>query len=419
MISSFKQYLGTTKTWQAGGRHWTPVDVCAELLTQIVHLVERSPAGKGALREAVFAIPVGFTSAKRRDLRKAAQQAGIEVVQFVAEPTAAVLELSAGIKGLRKAAVFDWGGGTLDISVVAVEGGMVVEQEVAGMDRAGDSIDWKLAEAVHRFVAVQKGADVAFDRMPSSALDRLRVAAEKTKCKLSQESESRLTVTDYGSLGHFSTQVKATVFSSIIAEMIRDAHQLLVDTIRKRYRNPLDLDRVFMIGGSSMLPQIQERLLKSKDIGARCCLPQDAAWCVARGAARLALNPGAHLLAEDVGLIGPDGEFFTLLEASTPVSEEELCRRFGLTEDAQLASFVFGIRRHEDGSMTGSTQPLPPQLLDELSVECFGFCNEPIELRLGFDPDLVLHARARSLNKTVAAEREKLFEKLRFSYQLP
>ncbi|MBI4871605.1 MAG: Hsp70 family protein [Candidatus Riflebacteria bacterium] len=416
VIGSFKQHLGTSKTWQAGGRTWTPVDACSKLLEHVVQKVEEKSRGRGSLREAVFSIPIGFTSAKRRDLRLAAEKAGIEVLQFVSEPTAAAMELASRTKGLRKAAVFDWGGGTLDITVLAVENGVVLEQETAGMDVAGDHIDRKVSAVIHNQVTSKRGLKIALDEMPARDQDRMLTEAEKAKRRLSEVDDSDFAILAYGPVGPIHGKLFRSHFFPLIEPEVKDAYELLLTTIKKR-NDPRELDHLFAIGGSSNLPQIRERLVCA--FGNRYFRPTDAAWCVAEGAARLACNRGSHLLADDFGLIDPEGDFLTLLDAETPLSEAELCRNFGLVEDTSLANFVFAMRRRHDGCSSGPSQVPTPQVLDDLSVECFGFCNEFVELGLRFDADLVLHARARSKNKAPTTQKERLLEKLRFAYRLP
>src|SRR5262249_12101487 len=123
---------------QLGLRTITPEAVASELFRFLSLRAEISGVKKEPIHEAVVAIPVGMSSAKRASLRKAARAAGIDVRQFVSEPTAALIPHYEEICHCRYIAVFDWGGGTLDISIVELQSGCIIERYKAGSPEAGD-----------------------------------------------------------------------------------------------------------------------------------------------------------------------------------------------------------------------------------------------------------------------------------------
>src|SRR5262249_7960597 len=117
LIPSIKTCLDKDMVWATyDGRGWTPGRIACELFRYLAHCNSR--VSQHPLSQAVVAIPIGMNPAKRAVLRQAARSAGIEILSFVSEPTAACIANLETIKHCRYVAVFDWGGGTLDISIL-------------------------------------------------------------------------------------------------------------------------------------------------------------------------------------------------------------------------------------------------------------------------------------------------------------
>ncbi len=131
VISSVKACLAQAdKSWSIGPRVWRPEDVAAEIIKELRKSIQsRLAPGERLMDRAVFSIPVGCSMAQRRTLRRAAHLAGIEVSSFISEPTAALCRHfnDPEVRQWSKVAVFDWGGGTLDISIVQISGDVVTE----------------------------------------------------------------------------------------------------------------------------------------------------------------------------------------------------------------------------------------------------------------------------------------------------
>ena len=147
IITSVKTHLATDKTWNVGDKTWSPRQVTTEILKGLKERVTGREDGID-MDSAVVAIPIGFDSDKRRELREAASDAGINILNFVSEPTAAVFKHYSEVSKWQKIAVFDWGGGTLDIAIVELNDGNVVELSTLGKRLGGDDIDIKVAECM-------------------------------------------------------------------------------------------------------------------------------------------------------------------------------------------------------------------------------------------------------------------------------
>ncbi|MBW2741202.1 MAG: Hsp70 family protein, partial [Deltaproteobacteria bacterium] len=191
IITSVKTYLGTDKTWNIGERTWYPRQVTTEILKGLKERVAERGDGID-MDSAVVAIPIGFSPIKRRELREAASDAGINILNFVSEPSAAVFKYYSEVSKWQKIAVFDWGGGTLDIAVVELNDGSVVELSTLGKRLGGDDINIKIAEWAHMQTLKKNGGNVSFKEMPSKCRDYMFQQSEDVKIDLSNKYESSI-----------------------------------------------------------------------------------------------------------------------------------------------------------------------------------------------------------------------------------
>lgn len=179
VVLSVKTQLGTDHRWNTPSRSWTAVDITQAFFSHLVGFVLEATGRE--LREAVVSIPVGFRRAKRQSLRAAAQKAGVTITDFISEPTAAFLRYRRDLGNCSTLAVFDWGGGTLDVSVLSVGGGDIRELAVEGMESAGDKIDNHIAEWAHRQLTATMPDAPAYKHVPARDKDRLRYRCEIAK----------------------------------------------------------------------------------------------------------------------------------------------------------------------------------------------------------------------------------------------
>ena len=154
VISSVKSLLESDNEWYSARRRWTVSDVTAVILDQISERAQTA----GGIREAIFSIPVDMSPKARRALREAARIAGIKVNGFVKESTSALIRYWNDVKYCRNVVVFDWGGGTLDISTMEIEGQSIHELATRGAPIAGDWIDQDIARFVHTEIMKRRGA---------------------------------------------------------------------------------------------------------------------------------------------------------------------------------------------------------------------------------------------------------------------
>ena len=184
-FSSIKSVIDGTQTWTIAGKVWTPEDVAAEIFKALKNRVERGTTS--TIDEAVVAVPNGFTAEKKKHLRNAALKAGIKVKMFISEPTAAFCSNYNELKSCSNVAVFDWGGGTLDVTILKVENGNVLEMASAGMQFAGDDIDKKIAQKMHTRFMRGKANRISFDELDPITKDKLLTQCERAKCDFEDE----------------------------------------------------------------------------------------------------------------------------------------------------------------------------------------------------------------------------------------
>ena len=387
VIESVKWELGTQTRWPTEAGVWSPEDVAGVVLKRLSERANQ--LGLQSINEAVISIPVDYPAEARRALRRAALKAGIHIKTFVTESTAALVRHFEQLKHCRYIAVFDWGGGTLDISVLELRDKRVLELSKEGMDIAGDAIDRDFAEAVHAKVMDQRHQSTPFFSMSSVDQDNLR-----TKCELAKRQLSTLPATDillsaYGG-PPLSFSVERKWFESLISPHVDLAIELLTRTIQKATISFDSVDRLLVIGGSSHLRLLHDKLRNDQRFAAAFQSTSDAEWDCAAGAALVSRTPGRHETAESIGIVLSDNSFHELIREGDVLTQEPNCVSLSLVEDAKQANFI--IAKHANSRR----QLQNHETIMEFGVPTSGFDLEYLDLRYCIDPDLVLKLESRS-----------------------
>jgi molecular chaperone DnaK len=414
IVTSVKSWLGDeTKHWLAGPRTWTPEQIATEILKTLRQGFEQGQRER--LNEAVFSIPVGCSARKRQALRRAANAAGIHIKSFVSEPTAAVLKNFKTVRQWPKIAVFDWGGGTLDVSVVEVQRQHARELGTFGVRLGGDDLDHKLALHVHSEIARRRGLDVPFEALPPVARDILKARVEAAKCQLASEDSVEIRMASYGKLLGVSHTLTSQKLRSLLQPEYEKAWRALEETVlRKAHSSFEEIGCVLMVGGSSKLRGLADNIEERSERPVE--RPADADWNIAQGAAIVSAMPGGHVIARGLGLSVSDGTYFPLLRAGEQLDQKACEHHFGLVEDAEEARFVF-VEPHRQDSGEGDN--FCYETLDYMNVPAFGFSDEPITLRTRVTEDLVVEVEGRGWHRENAPTVKREFEKLHLRYRLP
>src|SRR5881398_2555181 len=240
------------------GKQYSPPEISAMILQKMKQSAEDYLGQK--VDKAVITVPAYFNDSQRQATKDAGKIAGLEVMRIVNEPTAAALAYGLDKKKDETIAVFDFGGGTFDISILEVGEGVVEVKSTNGDTHlGGDDIDERLIEWIIEEFKKDPGIDLSKDKM---ALQRLKEAGEKAKIELSSTLETEINLP-------FITADQSGP-KHLVMKLTRARFEQLVDPILKRLTPPLEqalkdaaidarkIDEVVLVGGSTRIPKVQE-----------------------------------------------------------------------------------------------------------------------------------------------------------------
>jgi len=240
------------------GKEYTPPEISAMILQKMREAAEQYLGEK--VTQAVITVPAYFNDSQRQATKDAGKIAGLEVLRIVNEPTAAALAYGLDKKKDETIAVYDFGGGTFDISILEVGEGVVEVKSTNGDTHlGGDDIDKRIMDWIVAEFRKDQGIDVSKDRM---ALQRLREAAEKAKMELSTllEAEINLPFITADAAGPKHLNMKLT--RARFEQMCEDIFQRSVGPVKQALQDasltPDKIHEVVLVGGSTRIPRVQQ-----------------------------------------------------------------------------------------------------------------------------------------------------------------
>ena len=242
---------------KAGGKELSPPELSAMILQKLKQAAEEY-VGQSVSR-AVITVPAYFNDAQRQATKDAGQIAGLEVLRIVNEPTAAALAYGLDKKTDETIAVYDFGGGTFDISILEVGEGVVEVKATHGDTHlGGDNLDQEVIDWIVGEFRREEGIDLGRDPM---ALQRLKEAAEKAKMELSTvvETEINLPFITAGASGpkHLQKKLTRARFEQLVEGLLQRTVEPVRQALRDAGLEPSQIDEVVLVGGSTRVPRVQ------------------------------------------------------------------------------------------------------------------------------------------------------------------
>jgi molecular chaperone DnaK len=240
------------------GEEYAPAQISAMVLQKIKQAAEEH-LGQ-AVTKAVITVPAYFNDAQRQATKEAGEIAGLEVLRIVNEPTAAALAYGLDKKKEETIAVYDFGGGTFDISILEVGEGIVEVKATSGDTHlGGDNIDQRIIEWIIAEFKKSDGIDLGKDRM---ALQRLREAAEKAKMELSSVVETDINLpfitADQSGPKHLQMSLSRATFEQLVEDLLQRTVGPTKKALADAELDPSKIDEVVLVGGSTRIPRVQE-----------------------------------------------------------------------------------------------------------------------------------------------------------------
>ena len=240
------------------GKEYSPPEISAMILQKLKQAAEDYLGEK--ITDAVITVPAYFNDAQRQATKDAGRVAGLNVQRIINEPTAAALAYGLDKKKDETIAVYDFGGGTFDISILEVGDGVVEVKATNGDTHlGGDDLDQRVIDWMVQEFKKTDGIDLAKDRM---ALQRLKEAAEKAKIELSTVTETDINLpfitADQAGPRHLAMKLSRSKFEQLVDDLLQRTMGPVSQALTDAGVDPKGIDEVVLVGGSTRIPRVQQ-----------------------------------------------------------------------------------------------------------------------------------------------------------------
>ncbi len=259
-ISSIKRDMGTDRGRTIDGKKYSPQQISAMILQKLKADAESYLGEK--VTEAVITVPAYFNDAQRQATKDAGKIAGLDVKRIINEPTAAALAYGLDNEKEQKIMVYDLGGGTFDVSIIEIGDGVIEVLATNGDTHlGGDDFDNKIIQWMLDEFKKTEGVDLSGDKM---AMQRLKEAAEKAKKELSSAMTTNInlpfiTATAEGPK-HFDMNLTRAKFDELTRDLVDKTAIPVQNAMKDAGLNYSDLGQVLLVGGSTRIPAVQDKV---------------------------------------------------------------------------------------------------------------------------------------------------------------
>lgn len=398
-ITAAKRKMGTDYRFKVHGKEYTPQQISSLILQKIKQDAEAYLGDK--IEEVVITCPAYFDDNQRTATRDAGEIAGLEVLRIINEPTAACLAYGLEKTGKeQKIMVFDFGGGTLDVTIMEMAQGVFEVKSTSGDTQLGGTdMDNTLLDYITEQFRRQTGIDLENDKM---AMQRLREAAEKAKVELSSTltTDINLPFITADSTGpkHLTMSITRAKLEELVSPIIERCRHPMEQAIADAKLVPQDIDRIIMVGGPTRMPCVQRFV--EEYAGKKIERGIDPMECVAMGAAiQGAIIKGEmkEVLLLDVtplslGIETLGGVFTKLIERNTTIPTKK-SQVFSTAADNQTAVTVRVLQ---------GERPMADDNTELGRFDLIGIPSAPrgvpqIEVTFDIDANGIVHVSAKDL----------------------
>ncbi len=397
-IRSIKRHMGTNYKVEIDGKSYTPEQISAFILQKLKKDAESYLGTE--VKQAVITVPAYFHDSQRQATKNAGTIAGLEVLRIINEPTAAALAYSLNNEQEARVLVFDLGGGTFDVSILEISEGVIEVKATAGNNRlGGDDFDKKIVDWMVSEFKKDTGIDVTND---PQAMQRLWDEAEKAKKELSNQLQVEINIpyltADANGPKHLQLTLTRSKFEEMVKDLVDATEKPVWQALEDAKLKPSDIDKVILVGGSTRMPIIQERVKKifNKE-PERKVNPDEAVAIGAAIQAGILTKEVKDVLLLDVtplslGIETAGGAFTVMIPRNTPIPTKK-SETFTTAEDYQTAVTIHVLQGER------------PMARDNISLGMFNLVGIPpaprgvpkIEVTFDIDANGILHVSAKDL----------------------